>query len=283
MTLILASACETVAPESTAALPTQTADVTATATPIPAPTPTPLPVATPMPTATLTPTVAPSPSPAPEPIAAAFAKFEGGGVTVKFEGRFAVISSSAVPNHSSPYFFKTDSRYQQYNGTNPSYAQNPNVIYAQTLVFRIPLKPEKATVIHPTPLGPIGIAINGVPFFNQYAGPNSPLAFEINSFDQYNGHPQMFGMYHYHIEPLYLTTICGRDALLGYLLDGYPVYGPMEGGRLVTNADLDASHGHTHTTKEYPGGIYHYHVTSEAPYINGVGFYGKATGSVGIR
>ena len=156
------------------------------------------------------------------------------------------------------------------------------MIYAQTLVFRIPLKPEKADVSQPTPLGPIGVSINRVPFFNQYAGPNRPLAFEINSFDQYNGHPQMTGMYHYHVEPLYLTTICGRDALLGYLLDGFPVYGPMEIGKLVTNADLGANHGHLHATKEYPGGTYHYHVTSEAPYINGVGFYGKA-GSVGVR
>ncbi|MSQ31638.1 MAG: YHYH protein [Dehalococcoidia bacterium] len=253
-------------PEPTA---TPATDTAATATPI----------LTPVPTATLIPTVAPSPTP--NTIVAAFAKFES-GVTVKFEGEFAVISSNAVPNHSSPYFFKTDARYQQYNGTNPSYAQNPNVIYAQTLVFRIPLKPEKATASQPTPLGPIGISINGVPFFNEYAGTNRPLAFEINSFDQYNGHPQMFGMYHYHVEPLYLTAICGRDALLGYLLDGFPVYGPMEGGKLVTNADLDANHGHTHATAEYPGGIYHYHVTSEAPYINGVGFYGK-TGSVGAR
>ncbi len=135
----------------------------------------------------------------------------------------------------------------------------------------------------PTPLGPIGVSINGVPFFNQYGGPNNrALAFEINSFDQYNGHPQMFSMYHYHVEPLYLTTICGRDAILGYLLDGFPVYGPMEKSKLVTNADLDASHGHAHTTAEYPGGIYHYHVTSEAPYINGVGFYGKP-GTVAVR
>ena len=63
------------------------------------------------------------------------------------------------------------------------------MIYAQPLVFRIPLKPEKADVSQPTLLGPIGVSINGVPFFNQYAGPNRPLAFEINSFDQYNGHP----------------------------------------------------------------------------------------------
>ena len=120
-----------------------------------------------------------------------------------------------------------------------------------------------------------------MPFFNQYAGPNQPLTNEINSFDQYAGHPQQQGMYHYHIEPDYLTTQGGQDSLLGFLLDGFPVYGPMEDGNVVTNADLDQYHGHAHATLDYPGGIYHYHVTAAAPYINGTGFYGTA-GTVGM-
>jgi hypothetical protein len=54
------------------------------------------------------------------------------------------------------------------------------------------------------------------------------LTNEINSFDQYNGHPQMQGGYHYHIEPTYLTAQNGKHVLLGFLLDGFPVYGPLE-------------------------------------------------------
>jgi hypothetical protein len=60
------------------------------------------------------------------------------------------------------------------------------------------------------------------------------------------------------------------------LLDGFPVYGPMENGAAVNNADLDVYHGHSHATAEYPDGIYHYHITSTDPYINGDGFYGTA-------
>ena len=110
--------------------------------------------------------------------------------------------------------------------------------------------------------------------YNQYAGPNQPLTSEIDSFDQYNGHPQQQGQYHYHVEPLYLTTQKGKDALLGFLLDGFPVYGPSENSKTLTSKDLDVYHGHSHATKEYPNGIYHYHITADDPYINGSGFYG---------
>jgi hypothetical protein len=58
------------------------------------------------------------------------------------------------------------------------------------------------------------------------------------------------------------------------LLDGYPVYGPVENGRELTSAYLDAAHGHSTATKEFPAGIYHYHTTGDAPYINGSGFTG---------
>ena len=60
------------------------------------------------------------------------------------------------------------------------------------------------------------------------------------------------------------------------MLDGFPVYGPEENGRRVTNADLDAYHGHVGPTADYPNGIYHYHITDEDPYINGSGFFGTA-------
>jgi hypothetical protein len=143
--------------------------------------------------------------------------------------------------------------------------------------FKIPLSPKVASTHSATPLGPIGVSLNGVPFFNQYAGPSQPLTNEIVSFDQYYGHPQQSGQYHYHVEPLYLTTVkATKSSLLGFLLDGFPVYGPQENGAAVATASLDAYHGHTHATTEYPSGIYHYHITDTDPYINGSGFYGTA-------
>lgn len=202
-----------------------------------------------------------------------YAKFAS-GVTVTQDGSTIVVVSNGVPNHPSVYFATTDSRYQAYNGTNTSFSKNPNSISTQNLTFRIPANPAPASTHQSTSLGPIGVALNGVPLYNQYAGPNQPLTNEINSFDQYNGHPQMTGQYHYHFEPLYLTASAGKSSLIGYLLDGYPVYGPQENGVNVAESSLDTYHGHTSATTEYPNGIYHYHVTSTSPYINGGQFYG---------
>ena len=58
------------------------------------------------------------------------------------------------------------------------------------------------------------------------------------------------------------------------MTDGFPVYGPIENGKTVATKDLDAYHGHTNATTEYPAGVYHYHITADDPYINGSGFYG---------
>jgi hypothetical protein len=202
-----------------------------------------------------------------------------GATDVYVDGDFVVIKTNGRPEHKSPYYDNTQweaTLYEAYNGSNGAYAQNPNKIGSQNYTFKIPLNPAVATNHAATALGPIGVSLNGVPFYNQYAGPSQPLTNEINSFDQYNGHPDGTSRYHYHMEPLYLTTQEGKSALLGFLLDGFPVYGPMENGAAVLNANLDVYHGHTHATTEYPDGIYHYHITSADPYINGSGYYGTA-------
>ena len=191
------------------------------------------------------------------------------------DGDFIVIETTNVPNHPSPYFSNSDSRYEAYNGTNPNFRINPNSIETQTMVYRIPVNPTEASNKTNTRLGSIGIAVNGVAFFNQYAGPNNqPLTFEVDSFDQYNGHPQNSGVYHYHFEPIYLTGNNGRGSLVGVLLDGFPVYGPEENGEILTSEDLDDYHGHFGPTPEHPEGIYHYHFTDDLPYLNGGQYFG---------
>lgn len=196
-----------------------------------------------------------------------------GAYDMYVDGDYLVVKTKDLPDHNSPYY--TGSMYEEYNGGNPNFMQNPNMIREQDITLRIPMNPTEAANHQSTPLGVIGVSINGVPFFNQYAAGGVPLTGEINSFDQYNGHPQMTGVYHYHVEPLYLTQTQGRDALLGFLLDGFPVYGPDENGQTITNADLDEYHGHFGSTADYPDGIYHYHITDEVPYLNGDGFFGS--------
>lgn len=200
-----------------------------------------------------------------------------GATDMYVDGDYVVIKTNSLPDHKSPYYQGTQwesTKYEAYNGTG-SFVINPNRISQQNLTFKIPINPAKATSAQATPGGPIGVSLNGVPFFNQYAAMGAPLTNEIISFDQYGGHPQQQGQYHYHVEPLYLTATKGKEALLGFLLDGFPVYGPTENGKTITNDDLDAFHGHTTVTADYPNGIYHYHITTASPYINGSGFYGK--------
>ncbi|MDE3236997.1 MAG: YHYH protein [Bacteroidota bacterium] len=200
-------------------------------------------------------------------------------VQVYVDGNYVVIKSNGLPDHKSPYYKGTQwasTMYEAYNGTNANWNQNPNTIASQNYVFKIPLNPSKASSSSETPMGPMGVALNGVAIFNQYAAGRVALTGEINSFDQYNGHPQMSGEYHYHVEPLYITANKGKSSLIGFLLDGFPVYGPQENGKTLTSSDLDTYHGHTSATPDYPNGIYHYHFTADAPYINGVGFYGTA-------
>jgi hypothetical protein len=203
-----------------------------------------------------------------------------GATSITSDGTYVYIKSNGMPDHKSVYYNSSNSLYENFSGTtfgNNKFNKNPNTINSQSLTFKIPLNPTVASSHASTPLGPIGVALNGVPIFNQYAGPNQPLTGEIASFDQWWGHPQQSGLYHYHVEPLYLTTVkVTKSSLLGFLLDGFPVYGPQENGQTVTNAMLDAYHGHTAVTADYPNGIYHYHITDADPFINGSGFYGTA-------
>jgi plastocyanin len=196
-------------------------------------------------------------------------------VSYSVSGTTVTFTTTDLPNHTSPYWDTSSPLYEAYNGTNPNWNQNPGVIGEQQITFTMTLNPAEALNKSTTPMGPIGISRNGVVFFNQYAAGGAPLTGEINSFDQWLGHPANT-TYHYHVEPLYLTETYGADAFLGLLSDGFPVYGPLENGTTITNADLDDYHGHTSATPDFPDGIYHYHVTNEDPYLNGNGFFGTA-------
>ncbi|MBB4805208.1 hypothetical protein HNP38_000480 [Chryseobacterium defluvii] len=201
-----------------------------------------------------------------------------GASSITSDGTYVYIKTTGTPDHKSVYYPTTNSLYENFSGTTfggYTFSKNPNSISTKSYTFKIPMSPAVASTHSATPLGPIGVSINGVPFFNQYAGPNQPLSGEIVSFDQWWGHPAQGGDYHYHVEPKYLTTVkASKSALLGFLLDGFPVYGPEENGSTVADASLDAYHGHATATADYPNGIYHYHITSTDPYINGNGFYG---------
>ena len=193
-----------------------------------------------------------------------FSKFSGNGVSVSFDGTTAVIRTSDTPDHKSPYW---GSRSANYEAPHSGMQVNPHSIATQNITFRITTTPAAATNTSDTPLGPIGISVNGVVFYNQYAAGRQPLTSEIVSFDRYNGHPNPNNQYHYHFEPLSITA-SSRSRLIGVLLDGFPVYGPLDSDG-TTPGNLDGCNGHTSATADFSSGIYHYHTTSAVPYISG--------------
>jgi hypothetical protein len=195
---------------------------------------------------------------------AMYSKFSGNGVSVSFDGATAVVRTSDTPDHKSPYWGSGNANYE---APHSGMQVNPHLIATQNLTMRISLAPAAAATTSDTPLGPIGISVNGVVFFNQYAAMRQPLTSEIVSFDRYNGHPNPNNQYHYHFEPLAITS-SSRSRLIGVLLDGFPVYGPIDSdGSTPTN--LDGCNGHTSVTADFSAGIYHYHTTSGVPYISG--------------
>lgn len=178
-------------------------------------------------------------------------------VTVSFTSTDMIVQSNGIPDHETGKF--------------PN-EHNPNTIKPQNYRFVIPLHPQRADAATPTPMGPIGVAINGVPFYNQYnaqmqnavEGPTAEL------FDSCCGHPDPMGRYHYHKYPVCVHNPfkdqeqAGQHSpLIGYAFDGYAIFGPKgEDGK--PPQDLDECNGHTDSQRGY-----HYHVTAKYPYILG--------------
>ena len=115
-----------------------------------------------------------------------------GATSITNDGTYISIKSAGTPDHKSIYYPTTSALYENFSGTTfngYTFAKNPNAITAKNYTFKIPVNPQVAAIHAATPLGPIGVSLNGVPFFNQYAGPNQPLTGEIASFDKYYGTP----------------------------------------------------------------------------------------------
>ena len=176
-------------------------------------------------------------------------------VKVSRTDQFILVDSDGIPTHKTGEF------------PNPS---NPNRIQKQDYHFKLPIHPQAAQKPVRLPMGPIGVAINGIPFYNPYnrEGNDAVEGPFAEAFDSCCGHPDQLGRYHYHKNPTcvkspFHDTPGEHSALIGYAFDGYPIYGPQgEGGKPPT--DLDECNGHTDEVRGY-----HYHVTSKFPYILG--------------
>lgn len=176
-------------------------------------------------------------------------------VKVSFTKSWMVVESDGIPTHKVGDF--------------PN-EHNPNKIEKQSYRFIIPREPKIAEKPTPLPMGPIGVAINGIPFYNPYnaEGNDAVMGPFAEVFDSCCGHPDQLGRYHYHKYPVCVKSpfkeVVGQHSnLIGYAFDGFGVYGPQgEEGKAPT--DLDSCNGHADKTRGY-----HYHVTTKSPYILG--------------
>lgn len=117
--------------------------------------------------------------------------------------------------------------------------------------------------------GPIGIAINGIPFYNPYTRHGYDVKENIVT-DACGGHLDKQGHYHYHMLPTCVYKQNQTDQLLGVAMDGFPIYGPIDdNGDLLTSDDLDLCHG------RLENGFYVYRITYDFPYILGC-YHGQA-------
>ena len=215
-------------------------------------------------------------------------------VTTDYNGSSFYVKTTSIPDHG---FLRDD---------------GINAVTVQNLVYQITRTPVEAQTKVSTPnKKAIGVAVNGVVFYNtvgtqQENRNNVPYTINQvdylakNNIDKGEGHADQDGVYHYNSDPirLYDKDETAHSPLLGYALDGYPIYGPYgwddprgssnprvmkTSYKLRTNlradnttpdgmyvedyqyvvglGDLDEHNGRFCNTPEYPNGTYAYFVT----------------------
>jgi hypothetical protein len=186
---------------------------------------------------------------------------------VSTSGTSITIKSNGLPEHKTPYWGVGNALYEDFP---TGYHANVNTsMSAQNYTMTIQAKPVVASTHEETTLGAIGLALNGVPIYNDREGGNVALdALTITTFDFSGAHPGPGKDYHYHTTGRYTTTDDAK--LVGFLRDGFPIYGRKDNdGSYPSN--LDAYGGHTGVTADFSEALYHYHA-SNVNYLN-TGYY----------
>jgi hypothetical protein len=178
-----------------------------------------------------------------------------------------LITGNNLPNHPTGVF-PIDPASIAYQ-----YDRNTNQIKARNILFEFPEIPKVADNSSCVTFGPAGISISGsVMYHGASTLGNDAAAHEI--LDSYGGHSDGTETYHYHFLADNLRDHIhpedeGHSGLMGYMLDGFGIYGPRgEDGKVLWSKDLDECHGHTHSVL-WDGAminLYHYHWTYDFPY-----------------
>jgi YHYH protein len=192
-------------------------------------------------------------------------------VTLSSDGTTLTAKSKGVPDHLTPYWGSGNALFEaQTAGRNLT----PGSLAQQTFVMAIPISPVAASTKEATSLGPIGMALNGVAIYNDREAANLPVdAGILLTFDRAGGHSGPGGLYHYHFNGDFTSKDDAK--LIGWLRDGFAIYGRKCSSTGTYATGLDSNGGHTTTTTEYTTATYHYHC-SNVSYLNSVYYILKA-------
>ena len=214
----------------------------------------------------------------------------GDNVTITMNDDSFQYESDGIPNHELPDQFlvpQEGSFSPPVTEDEVSPVDTSVAVVASPVDQTITLNPVYVDETTDTSLGIIGVTISGAQLFNDYEDQDRSFVAVDDNFsvdgvffvDSCNGHPLALnadgsgqGNYHYHGVPYCLTDIIDAEgehsSILGFLVDGFPFYGPQDaGGVTITSDNLDACSGHVGPTPEFPDGIYHYHITEDrSPY-----------------
>ncbi|MDW3191394.1 MAG: YHYH protein [Cytophagales bacterium] len=199
----------------------------------------------------------------------AFDEFNSSSVTIAYDEDEVTIMTTALPNHTSPYWNTNQDLY-----IDPIIAVeeniSPGLIQEGNYTLTVPAAPALAASSSATGLGAIGISVSGVPIYNQSEGPTDVTEGTASGFDWAGGHNGPQG-YHYHVEardvgetsPLPIDD----DRLLGIMADGFLIYGRKCNATGDYPTDFDESGGHFSLTQHGDEAFYHYHIINEI-YLN---------------
>lgn len=142
-------------------------------------------------------------------------------MSVSYTSTLVYVTSNSIPSYTiGPW------------NANPNTPGPQNSVYA---FYRTAA--EETTSSKSTSLGVVGLWKDGVYIYNANDATSynslgvwfqNAFAFEGTSFDSCNGHPDGMSRYHTHVNPvcLYTSSSSSHSPLLGFMLDGYPIYGP---------------------------------------------------------
>ncbi|CAN5156236.1 hypothetical protein BH11PLA2_BH11PLA2_42290 [soil metagenome] len=209
-------------------------------------------------------------------------RFVPDNVVLEFkDGKEMIVHARNLPNHPTAKFPDREGN------------RNPNSIQEKDQTYYLPLEPvrnpnavamDKTNSNRGLPMGAIGFAINGVAFFNPF---DIGMEEAVNLMDRCCGHPAPNNLYHYHKYPVCVKSPFvddgeGHSPLIGFALDGFPLYGPYVAKGLMAKDDkekpLDAFNMRFDDERGW-----HYHVTpGQYPYLIG-GFAGTQDARNGRR